>query len=113
MKNNWLPNFAQITDGPVTIKHHSTASVIEVIVKTLENLHPTSSLFMDYSDFDSLIECIKSLENDEEYYTAERERMLKIREELSDEEIKYTSGCFQTTEQYYTAEKERINNLGQ
>lgn len=65
MKNNWLPNFAEITDRTVTIKHHSTSSVIEIVLQTPENLEPTSSLFMDYSDFDSLIECIKSLETDQ------------------------------------------------
>lgn len=64
MKNKWLCNFAEITDRTVTIKHHSTASVIEIVLQTPEDLEPTRSLHMDYSDFDSLIECIKSLEDD-------------------------------------------------
>ena len=63
MKNKWLPNFAEITDREITIKHWSTSSTIEIVLNDPNNIGPFS-IHLDYGHFDSLIECIKSLEID-------------------------------------------------
>jgi hypothetical protein len=57
---DWVINFAEVSDGQITIKNNSTACVIEIISDHPENLKPTS-LFLEYHEFDSLINCINRL----------------------------------------------------
>jgi len=52
-------NFAEITGKHVSIKHFSTASVIQII------FNPTDPE-EDYSQFESLVDVIQSLEHDED-----------------------------------------------
>lgn len=60
MKHKWVLNFAEVKDGQITIKNNSTANIIEIISDDPDNLKPTS-LFLEWSEFDSLIKCIEKL----------------------------------------------------
>jgi len=57
---NWECNFAEVKDGQITIIHHSTSSIIEIISDHPDNISKTS-LFLEYYEFDSLIKCISKL----------------------------------------------------
>lgn len=54
-----MENWIKEQDGNVIMVHHSTSSVVELIV--LDEDNKAKSLYMDYYDFESLVKVIQKI----------------------------------------------------
>lgn len=53
-----MDNWTKIEVGNVTLIHHSTSSVVEVVVKDDDFEKPPKQLWLDYYDFEALKEAM-------------------------------------------------------
>jgi hypothetical protein len=59
------PNFSAITGRLVRIQHFSTSSTVEITVSPTDPEEEEKKIHLDYMQLDSLIDVIKSIEDDE------------------------------------------------
>jgi len=59
------PNFSSIKGEKVMIVHHSTSSTIELTIFSQGPDDKEQNIWLEYNQLDSLIDVIKSIENDE------------------------------------------------
>lgn len=59
------PNFSSIKGELVTIVHHSTSSTVEITIAPTLVEEEEKKIHLDYMQLDSLIDVIKSIENDQ------------------------------------------------
>ena len=59
-----MNNFTTVTRDKVTIKHHSTSSIIEIVVADDDPKHEPQVIWLDYYELDSLSSCIKCIEDE-------------------------------------------------
>lgn len=57
-----MDNWTKIEVGYVTLIHHSTASVIEIVVTNDDSELPPKNIWLDYYDFEALKDAIKKIQ---------------------------------------------------
>lgn len=57
-----MTNIVKIKEGNVTFIHHSTASVVQIIVDN--PAEEKASLFFDYFEWESLVKIVNQIEQD-------------------------------------------------
>jgi hypothetical protein len=55
----FIPNFAEVKDGNVRIRHLSTSSTIEIMFE--DEINGTQAIYIEYHELDSLIKCIEQI----------------------------------------------------